>query len=220
MNKFHKLCICISALILASVPSFSEASSCQHLYPPNFRIPSFIELCNSFFVTLVDTEKPAVIMSSERLIASSSFSNIKRLNSFRSDTRWKTSSKNIDYSKIGLDRGHMAAADDASTNEEGRDTFLLSNMTPQEPTLNRQAWRILEGQVRDMVRGFPGVVYVVTIAVYNSPRCIGRLPIPNGYWKIVYLGNKQRFFFAENKPNANVVEYKKVDINRLLMPVW
>ena len=208
------------AVVLLMIPVNSNASSCPNLYPPNFKIPNFKELCNSFFVNLVDKEKPAVIMSSERLQMSPTFSTIERLNNFRSDPRWDKTSKNIDYTGIGLDRGHMAPADDASTYQEGRDTFLLSNMTPQEPTLNRQAWRVLEEDVRNMVRNYGGVVYVVTIAVYNSPRYIGRLPIPTGYWKIVYLGADKKMFFAENKPNAKVVQYKNVDLQKLLRPVW
>lgn len=57
-----------------------------------------------------------------------------------------------DYQKSGLDRGYMAAAANHTNNERSmRDTFLLSNVSPQDPKLNRGRWAKLEKHVRDLV---------------------------------------------------------------------
>lgn len=46
-----------------------------------------------------------------------------------------------DYRKSGYDRGHMAPAADHKGSEKAmKDTFLLSNMSPQNPQFNRGYW--------------------------------------------------------------------------------
>ena len=54
-----------------------------------------------------------------------------------------------DYSGSGYDRGHLVpSADSNSSRLENSETFLISNMAPQHPDLNRKVWRILEDKVR------------------------------------------------------------------------
>ena len=58
-----------------------------------------------------------------------------------------------DYLRSGYDRGHMAPAGNQTRSEElKRQTFYMSNMAPQLPTMNRGIWRILEERTRDMGR--------------------------------------------------------------------
>ena len=50
-----------------------------------------------------------------------------------------------DYASSGYDRGHMCPGGDCNWDDEGRDeTFLLSNMCPQNPNLNRGDWKEIE----------------------------------------------------------------------------
>jgi endonuclease G len=47
-----------------------------------------------------------------------------------------------------MDRGHMCPAADRSCSKEDMDaTFLMSNMVPQSPNLNRGPWEKLERPV-------------------------------------------------------------------------
>lgn len=75
----------------------------------------------------------------------------ERLNNFRPDQRIPEMFRSDldDFRGTGLDRGHMVSSADrrekAISNSE---TFLLSNMCPQHPSLNRKIWRVLEEQVR------------------------------------------------------------------------
>jgi endonuclease G len=67
-----------------------------------------------------------------------------------------------DYRHSGYDRGHNAPAADFKRGREAMSTtFLLSNMCPQTPALNRRIWAHLEEEVRDLVQA-DGEAWVVT----------------------------------------------------------
>lgn len=81
--------------------------------------------------------------------------NTGRTNDFRPDPQLATGlrSELEDYRHSGYDRGHNAPAAAFKRSREAMSaTFLLSNMSPQTPKLNRNIWRILEEQVRNMVQ--------------------------------------------------------------------
>jgi endonuclease G len=61
------------------------------------------------------------------------------------------------FAHSGYDRGHMAAAADHNRSGECglADTFLLSNISPQTPWLNRGPWKALERSVRGLVESPP-----------------------------------------------------------------
>lgn len=66
------------------------------------------------------------------------------LNNFRPDFRIpkRFRADLSDYTGSGYDRGHLVAS--ANLNDENiqnNETFLLSNMSPQTPSFNRQKWR-------------------------------------------------------------------------------
>ena len=77
-----------------------------------------------------------------------------------------------DYADSGYDIGHLApAADHAASLPELRDTFRLSNASPQRPGFNRGRWKELETAVRNLAaRGDVTAVWVLT----------GPLWIPDG----------------------------------------
>lgn len=62
-------------------------------------------------------------------------------------------SRNQHYRNSGYDRGHLApAADHAHSDSAMRDTFVLTNVSPQLPLLNRSMWLRLEEFARDVAR--------------------------------------------------------------------
>jgi endonuclease G len=72
----------------------------------------------------------------------------------------------VDYSHSGYDRGHMAPAADFTRDQAAMsETFLLSNMAPQRPNLNRRIWEQLETQVRSLVQNRCNI-WIVTGALY------------------------------------------------------
>ncbi|MEY4926998.1 MAG: hypothetical protein RI894_1434 [Bacteroidota bacterium] len=56
------------------------------------------------------------------------------------------------YTNTNFDRGHLCPSDDRDGTQADNDaTFYLSNIIPQNPTLNRQTWAYLEEYTRTLV---------------------------------------------------------------------
>ncbi|XP_037114696.1 endonuclease G, mitochondrial isoform X1 [Syngnathus acus] len=73
---------------------------------------------------------------------------------------------NADYKGSGLDRGHMAAAANHKWSQKAMDdTFYLSNVAPQNPHLNQNAWNNLEKLCRSLTKRYANV-YVCTGPLY------------------------------------------------------
>lgn len=202
--------------LLAVYVTVSAASQCSNLYPEPIQTTNTTELCNTFFVSLFDEKRNRVVLVSERLYKKSNVGGVKRHDAFHADKRITRSPRPIDYTSTGYDRGHMAPSDDASTAAEMYETFAMTNMTPQEPTLNRLAWRKLEWAVRRLYEMSANDVFVVTVAEYNSPKQVNRIPVPTGYWKFVYHSNTMQVFYAANEKNAAVTEMQGVSLTQTL----
>lgn len=197
-------------------------AACTDLYPPHLVIPKLentVELCNSFFVSIFDTNNRAVIVVSERLTDHDNVGTVNRINAFHADNRLNYKAPvSADYRRSNYDKGHMAPAADAANRAQMYETFLMSNITPQEPTLNRNSWKELEESTRKQFAKVKGDMYILNIAIYHpkAKRIGGGIPVPAGYWKIVYVGNEVRHFYADNKPHAKVKEVSAVNVSRLI----
>ena len=74
-----------------------------------------------------------------------------------------------EYKGSGYDRGHMAPAAAFKRSVEAMSTtFLLTNMVPQTPALNRRIWRTLESEVRK-ITDWASAVFVFTGALTLTP---------------------------------------------------
>jgi len=96
---------------------------------------------------------------------------VGRTDDFRPDPELPVGSRAelADYRNSGYDRGHNAPAADFKRSREAMSTtFLLSNMCPQTPRLNRQTWAYLESQVRKMTKE-KGRAWIVTGNVFMRP---------------------------------------------------
>lgn len=100
-----------------------------------------------------------------------------------------------DYRNSGYDRGHMAPAADFKRSDEAMSlTFLLSNMAPQRPNLNRGIWARLEEQVRELAQAH-GKVWIFTGTLYVDangrpaapPDTIGpdHVAVPSYFYKAI-----------------------------------
>jgi endonuclease G len=207
-------------VIAAVVVSCGSAlASCPELYATGLTLPTgTVELCNKFYVVAYNAGKARPAFVSERLVHGSAVGSVKRLNQFSADARIKNGPTNADYSASGWDRGHLAPAGDASTPEESKASFMLTNMTPQSPTLNRNTWKSLEEKTRSIFSKAKGDVSIVNIPIYpNDPKVMkGRVPIPSGYWKIVMYDGVTRAFYADNLPAAPIKETVLADWKKLI----
>lgn len=198
------------AMLFAS-PAY--ASQCDNLFPNGKEIvvPNTVTLCSEFFVTVFDTKNNANVFSSE--IATPRTNKVARKNDFRADKRIANGPTPEDYTNSGYDRGHMTPAADSNSDKQMSETFLMTNMTPQLPSVNRVAWRMLE----DRVRSVP-FVHVITGAVYKYPaKTIGKnkVPVPIALYKIAYFasGNKA-VYYVDNIDKATVRTVAIEDIEK------
>jgi endonuclease G, mitochondrial len=75
-------------------------------------------------------------------------------------------STKADYAGSGFDRGHLCPAANARFSDEAmKETFFLSNVSPQCPRLNRGYWLKLEKHVRDLTNQY-GSIHVFTGGLY------------------------------------------------------
>jgi DNA/RNA endonuclease G (NUC1) len=153
-------------------------------------------------------------------------------------------SRNGYYRKSGYDRGHMAAAANYSSDEEMNDTFSLSNISPQDPVMNRIIWSRLERLTRKLV-GEGRSAIVITgplwmpskiVRTENGQRDryqytnygIGVPPsivqVPTHFFKVVYTLSERsgdesevKAFAAFVVPNDSFVEEKSVNLQDFLV---
>jgi len=188
-------------------------AGCLNLYPYNkpIKIEGTTEYCNSFYVSLYNEDTKSLILTSE--ILKPNGHGVERSNIFRVDQRSKSKVNTGDYSNSGYDRGHMVPAGDSTTDKEMRDTFLMTNITPQEPKLNRLSWKVMEEEVRKRVQDSGKPKHVVTGAIYKTNTEMNGIPVPSAYYKIVYF-KKPLVYYAENKPLAKT---EMISIEKLQM---
>ena len=200
-------------LLLQSIVCYS--SQCPELYSGKpIEVKGTIELCNTFFVSLYDKQNQRVILVAEHLKPNKD--SVPRNDQFHSDARIGHQPSPSQYANTGYDKGHMAPAGDASSIAEMYETFLMTNMTPQKPLLNRMAWRMLEEHTRTLLSKSKSDMYVVNIAAYSGNNKMNGIPVPSGYWKIVTVDGTTTYYYADNVDNAPVVQKPRVSIQSLL----
>lgn len=94
-----------------------------------------------------------------------------------------------DYYGSGYDRGHMCpAADNKFSNKAMEESFLFTNMCPQNGNLNRGDWNEMEMACRKWAEKYGGVYVVCGPILYNSKhKTIGKnkVVVPEAFFKVV-----------------------------------
>ncbi len=112
-----------------------------------------------------------------------------------------------DYKSSGFDRGHLApAADMAYSMRTMKESFLMSNMSPQRPEFNRGVWKDLESQIRTFAADEKDI-FVITgpILPEKPPWAIGAkrdITVPGYFYKVVYDRTPPEKMIAFLLPNA------------------
>jgi endonuclease G len=96
-----------------------------------------------------------------------------------------------DYTRTGYDRGHMAPNHVIATRygqAAQHETFLMTNITPQLPNLNRRAWQRLESIAANHFSDNLGHFWVVTGPIFDDkPNFLPgykMIAIPKAFYKI------------------------------------
>ncbi len=96
-----------------------------------------------------------------------------------------------DYSRSGWDKGHMAPRADMKWNADAlRESYLFTNICPQDHEMNAQAWRKIEELTRRIASRY-GSVLVVCGPIYDSlphrhigPNCVH---VPDRFYKALAM---------------------------------
>lgn len=170
-------------------------------------------LCRSGYVLAHNNIRKVPDWVLERMTPPRLVQRATRKNNFKMDDELddEARSKPSDYAGSGKDQGHMAAAEDMSFSQSAMDeSFLLSNMAPQEGIgFNRHIWAQLEKRVRDWTRRRKDLV-VITGPIYDKNRTPigrGKVAVPNQFFKVIYEPKRNRGI-AFVLPNKNLTGRK------------
>lgn len=149
--------------------------------------------------------------------------NAARKDDFREDTevpaQFRATLK--DYVGSGLDRGHMApAADFMNSVEMMSQSFLLTNMMPQNPGNNRGIWKYTEEMTRFYAQKYNTPMYVITGTIFDksSPVFGNNVRVPSYLYKIVIDPKNVRsiaFLYPNQKLDPKTIESYVVSIAQI-----
>ncbi|MCQ2388717.1 MAG: DNA/RNA non-specific endonuclease [Kiritimatiellae bacterium] len=111
--------------------------------------------------------------------------------SFRRDPEVPNCPSADAYARSGYDRGHLAPNHAIATRfgpDEQRKTFLMTNVAPQSPSLNRGPWRFVERAIADVWTRRYGEIWVVagTIPSSSGERVSGtEVDVPDACWQVI-----------------------------------
>lgn len=114
----------------------------------------------------------------------------ERPHGFDTDTRTRSRVEHSDYTNTGYDRGHMApnyALGVVFGAEAQTETFLMSNIVPQLPDLNRGPWKDFEQTVAREYLERCEEIWVITGPLYSEPakRLASGVAVPVAFFKIL-----------------------------------
>jgi len=116
--------------------------------------------------------------------------NVDRFQNFIPDYNVSTrSSFYSDYANSGYNRGHLVPAGDMAFDTVAmRESFYMSNITPQHRAFNNGIWKELEENIRDWTYKSE-TLYIITGPVLTNPiTTIGienRVTVPSAFYKVI-----------------------------------
>ncbi len=93
------------------------------------------------------------------------------------------------YKNSGFDKGHLCPAGDRKFSKEAyNETFLTSNITPQNHEFNAGIWNRLEQKTRQWANKYNNVFIITSGVLNNKLSSIGKekVSVPKKYYKIIY----------------------------------
>ena len=101
--------------------------------------------------------------------------------------RWYKRIGHFDYSGGGYDRGHLVpSADRFGDRRLNAETFMMTNIVPQNKTLNQYPWNDFEQHIRAEVRkGFDA--YQISGVYGEAGQLKDKITVPTNCWKVVVL---------------------------------
>lgn len=205
-------------------PDPLPANNCNSHLP--FGLPSGKSgtlICRTGYATLNDVKAKLPIWSAYVSDGKSSIGCAIRKNNFAPDNSLRKGDRAelIDYAKSGYDMGHQIPAGDQAYSLETEDqSFLLTNMAPQTPRLNRGTWKLLETYIRAWAVESNNNFLIYVGPVYSDEsKTIGpnNVVVPDAFYKIVAdLGSKKAYaFIMPQTATGNDLSKYQVTVNEV-----
>jgi len=217
---------------LCSLLTLLSAYDCSTHYPEGFPTQQVDKiLCKKAFVIGYSFNTKTPLWAVEHL--TKEHENDKRVNleGFRYHRDYalerKYRSTSSDYVYSTQDRSALVPFEDMNRDHfASNETFVMSNIAPQNYTLNRHAWVYLERGVRELANVYEEVVVVTGVAFLQddkeAPQRIGhhQVAVPTHYYKAVYAPNTidGPKMWAWIVPNI-AIDYKKMKEYRTTVDV-
>ncbi len=142
---------------------------------------------------------------------------------FEVDKKVRTSSADWrNYKNSGYDKGHLCPAGDRGYSYDAyEETFLTSNISPQNHKFNAGIWNKLEQKTRYWANRYDGV-YVITGGVLtNDLKTIGyeAVSVPKYFYKVIFnrsSGDEKMIgFLMPNEPSSKSLDSFVVAIDHI-----
>jgi endonuclease G len=152
---------------------------------------------------------------------------LKRPSYFSTDKRADNKVTHADYNKSGYDRGHMAPnyAISALYGKQAQlETFVMTNITPQKPNLNRKLWQRLEEVEIKYFTQLAPTIWVTTGTVFDNRidylSTASHVEIPDAFYKIYAMqdGNKTyllAFLMPQEVKGNEPLDYYLVTVDKI-----
>jgi endonuclease G, mitochondrial len=221
-----KMLILLLTCIATATPAFAApaqhpAAYCKQFLPygsPTVAEPHGIGIpvCRTAYTLLSDQSAEIPVWVAYTLTPEHALGCAVRSNAFTADDSLPDGerAKPTDYAGSGYDIGHIAPDGDMSWDPDvERESFILTNMTPQLPGLNRGIWKLLETSVRAHAYESGHTLLIYAGPVYNVAKDakIGkdRIDVPTAFYKIVVdmkTGEYTAFLFPQAGDQGNDLE--------------
>jgi endonuclease G len=130
----------------------------------------------------------------------------ERSNRFRQDDQLPRGFRRVDesdYRESGFDRGHLCNSEDRTSSDYlNEETFLMSNMIPQTPELNRGPFKFLEAYCRKLVVKKGQELLIYSGGIGAKGRLASGVPIPMYCWKVVKTPTETFYVVFPNERNV------------------
>ncbi len=224
----------ILAIFLLVIPTYAfaweqspprPAEQCAELIPwgmPSVEVDNVL-MCRHAYILEYDVVAKIPVWVAYTLTPNKAIGCVPRSNSFAEDDSLPDHQQSElgDYAKSGYDIGHVASAASMAFDQDAMyESFLLSNMSPQLPGLNRGIWKVLETTERTWAWTTKNTytIYAGNIYTIGKSKTIGKnsVVVPDYLYKIIINNNTnqvQAFLFPHREGQGTDLSVVSVSIN-------
>ena len=212
-NMTHKIVMTVAFALLAATACAQVAPAKTVNYAePNSADDAVLIEHLAFTISYIDKYKHAEWVSYMLIGEELQAAKVKRKDNFRVDPKYPNCANEKDYAKTGYDRGHLFPAANACTDIIMDESFYYTNMSPQDPSLNRGTWKKMEDKVRKWAIEYDTIYVVSGAYLTDNLEVIGRdVVVPVYYYKIILVNTKKTqqaiaFFIRNGKSKTNKLQ--------------